>query len=149
MDTNMMHSTRIVPFVLAVTLALVGCGKKEQGRQAPAALDPADGPADIVIPEIAASTDIEAGQKLFASKGCSACHKVGGGKLVGPDLQGVTARRKPKWIARMIVHPDQMIQKDETARGLLKVHMTAMPVQNVDAAAELPALFAFLKSHEQ
>jgi mono/diheme cytochrome c family protein len=131
------------------SLALVGCGKKEEASKAAApAADPAEGPADIAIPEIAASNDVAAGEKLFASKGCSACHKIGGGKLVGPDLQGVTARRKTKWIARMILHPDQMIQKDATARELLKVHMTPMPPQNVDPAGELPAILAFLKSHE-
>ncbi|MEM4658894.1 MAG: c-type cytochrome, partial [Candidatus Methanosuratincola sp.] len=28
----------------------------------------------------------EKGEKLFAEKGCAACHTIGKGKLVGPDL---------------------------------------------------------------
>lgn len=143
-----MQSARVIGFALAASLALVACGKKEERVTVAAAADPAEGPADVAIPEIAVSNDVAAGEKLFASKGCSACHKIGGGKLVGPDLQGVTARRKTKWIARMILHPDQMLQKDATARELLKVHMTPMPPQNVDAQSELPALLAFLKAHE-
>jgi mono/diheme cytochrome c family protein len=142
----MLYSTRVLLSALAVSLALVACGKSGEGSKA-AAPDPAEGPADIAVPEIAASNDVAAGEKLFASKGCSACHKIGGGKLVGPDLQGVTTRRKKKWIARMILHPDQMLQKDATARELLKVHMTPMPPQNVDPQSELPAILAFLESH--
>ncbi|MCC6464444.1 MAG: cytochrome c, partial [Planctomycetes bacterium] len=32
------------------------------------------------------------GEKLFADKGCKACHSIGGGKLVGPDLKGSLER---------------------------------------------------------
>ncbi len=149
-----MHLGRNVQLAIAAafaSFALAACGKKEDAAAKPQAAplaDPAEGPADIPVPELVSSTDVGAGEKLFASKGCSACHKVGGGKLVGPDLQGVTARRKTKWLARMILHPDQMLQKDTTARELLKVHMTPMPPQNVNPDTELPALLAFLKAHE-
>ena len=34
----------------------------------------------------------ELGEKLFRSKGCSACHGFGK-RLTGPDLQGVSTRR--------------------------------------------------------
>ncbi|MBI4607901.1 MAG: cytochrome c [Candidatus Rokubacteria bacterium] len=36
------------------------------------------------------------GQAIFQEK-CVSCHTIGGGRLVGPDLQGVTARRDREW----------------------------------------------------
>jgi cytochrome c551/c552 len=109
------------------------------------------GPAAIQAPEVAYATDlptIKKGEEVFTAHGCPACHKIGGGKLVGPDLQNVTARRNPLWIAKMILHPEQMVSQDETARQLLATHMTPMPNQKVDAATELPALMSFLKTKE-
>ncbi len=103
------------------------------------------------IAKITISTDAAAiaqGKDLFAAKGCVGCHKIGGGKLVGPDLKGVTARREPGWLARMILHPEVMVKDDEVAKKLLVEHLVPMPNQNVDAAKELPAILAYLKSAE-
>ena len=36
--------------------------------------------------------DAAQGQAIFVQK-CASCHTIGGGKLVGPDLKGVTATR--------------------------------------------------------
>ena len=47
------------------------------------------------------------GAGLFA-KACSGCHTLGHGDLVGPDLQGVTERRKPEWLRRFLMEPDKM-----------------------------------------
>ncbi|MBL8955365.1 MAG: cytochrome c [Myxococcaceae bacterium] len=108
--------------------------------------------ASVAIPKFEVSTDADAvaqGKDLFSAKGCVGCHKVGGGKLVGPDLKGVTARRDQEWLARMILRPDVMVKEDETAKKLLAEHMVPMPNQNVDAQKELPLLLAFLKSNEK
>ena len=40
---------------------------------------------------------------------CSACHTVGRGTLVGPDLEGVTARRPRSWLAAWIASPTALI----------------------------------------
>jgi mono/diheme cytochrome c family protein len=113
--------------------------------------DSLDGPSDIEVPEIAYSTaaaDIAKGKDLFATKGCVACHRIGGGKLVGPDLKGVTARRHEKWIEKMIEHPEVMLREDGTAKGLFATYLTAMANQSVDPKTELPYLLAYLKSNE-
>ena len=34
----------------------------------------------------------ESGQQIF-QKSCAACHSIGGGRLVGPDLAGVNDKR--------------------------------------------------------
>ena len=41
--------------------------------------------------------DPVAGEQAFKTK-CAACHTIGGGKLVGPDLKEVTTRRDDAWL---------------------------------------------------
>ena len=121
--------------------AFAGCKKDDRPQ----------GPESIAVPDVTYSTsatDVEKGKELFTAKGCSACHKLGGGKLVGPDLKGVTARRHPKWIARMILKPDVMLKEDDIAKDLLKTHLTPMTPMNVDPTSDLPFVMAYLKSNE-
>jgi mono/diheme cytochrome c family protein len=129
---------------------VVGCGASSAAK---IDNDPRPaGPDVITVPAIAISTaaaDVEEGKATFTRKGCPACHKIGGGKLVGPDLKGVTARRNPRWIERMILHPEVMLQLDPTARDLLRTHLTPMANQNVNPETELPKILAYLKSNEQ
>lgn len=89
---------------------------------------------------------IEKGEKLFGKKGCKACHKIEE-KLTGPALAGVAERREPEWIARMILHPEKMLEVDPTARELLGEFNTPMPNQNV-TPEEAKALMAYLGSSE-
>jgi len=42
------------------------------------------------------------GQQLFQV--CSACHTIGKGKLIGPDLQGVTDRLDRDWLKSFILN---------------------------------------------
>jgi len=59
------------------------------------------------------------GEALFA-KACAACHTVGKGERVGPDLLGVAKRRERAWLTKFIVAPDKMLaQKDPTALALV------------------------------
>ena len=53
------------------------------------------------LPTMANAADAAAGKKLFQDKTCSACHTVGGGDLVGPDLKNVTKERPHEWLAAM------------------------------------------------
>ncbi len=84
------------------------------------------------------------GAALFKSKGCNACHTVGKGKLVGPDLKGVTERRKPGWIIAMITNPDSMLKYDPIAKQLLKKYGVPMTNQNV-SKEEAKAILEYLK----
>jgi protein SCO1/2 len=63
--------------------------------------------------------DITNGQFLF-NNGCSACHTIGGGDKVGPDLLGVTERRKRAWLERFVLVPDEVLaERDPVATQLL------------------------------
>ncbi|GEM_PF-486369 len=43
---------------------------------------------------------IPAGELAFLGGGCMGCHTIGGGKRIGPDLAGVTARRDETWLRK-------------------------------------------------
>ncbi len=44
---------------------------------------------------------------------CKACHTIGSGKLVGPDLQGVTERRDEAWLIKFIQNSTAVIQSGD------------------------------------
>ena len=91
----------------------------------------------------------ETGQEIFQNK-CAACHTIGKGKLVGPDLAGVTSRREESWLKRQIKEPDRLIaEKDPIAMQLLKeANNVPMPKPEL-SDAEVAAVIAFLKSTER
>lgn len=70
-----------------------------------------------------AAVDTEAaaqGRALFEQK-CVACHSIGAGNRVGPDLQGVTKRRSEQWLLRMITAPESLIAEgDPTVTALVR-----------------------------
>ncbi len=140
---------------LIAVLSLAACTEKKTEVAAPEPEPVVEAPPEkvvIEVPEFVVSSDaadIAKGQEIFAAKGCTACHKIGGGKLVGPDLKGVTARRDEAWLKKMILRPDVMIKDDDVAKKLFIEHLTPMPNQGVDPKAELPFIMAFLKSVEK
>lgn len=89
----------------------------------------------------------EKGEELFKTKGCIACHTIGGGRLTGPDLTGVTERRELKWIENMILNPDQMLEKDPIARELLATYMVKMTNQKVKPE-EAQAIIMYLREKD-
>ncbi len=84
------------------------------------------------------------GETLFQAK-CAACHTIGGGKLVGPDLQDVTARRDAAWLKSFIADPNKLFAAhDPIAQQLLaESNNVKMPALGL-TAAEVDALIAFL-----
>jgi mono/diheme cytochrome c family protein len=88
------------------------------------------------------------GEDLFTQRGCVACHKIGEGRLVGPDLAGVTDRRSFTWIYSMITNPDSMLRSDSTAQSLLGEHFTPMPNQKVQPE-EARALYEYLRAQNE
>jgi len=81
-------------------------------------------------------TDPEAiqGKQGFETK-CLACHSIGNGRKLGPDLAGVTKRRSESWLARWLKSPETMLATDADAKKLLKEYNNLpMPNQNLPEA---------------
>lgn len=91
----------------------------------------------------------ETGEEIFQSL-CAACHTIGKGKLVGPDLAGVTTRREESWLRRQIKEPDALIaENDPIAMQLLQeADNVEMPPPDL-SDEEVVAVIAYLKSTEQ
>jgi len=73
---------------------------------------------------------------------CTSCHTIGGGRLVGPDLQNVLQRKDRSWLARFIVDPRSVLDSGDAyalklkneARGVL---MPTIPRMTIDRAMNL------------
>lgn len=79
------------------------------------------------------------GEKLFATR-CAACHTLGGGDRIGPDLAGVTRKRDPRWLARWVAEPDKMLAEgDPLALELFaryrEIRMPNLGLSGADVAA--------------
>jgi len=72
--------------------------------------------------------NLTSGQYVFSTK-CSACHGLGEGPKVGPDLAGVTTTRTRAWLASYITDPQAMLQLgDPIAKALsAKYGAVSMP----------------------
>jgi protein SCO1/2 len=62
---------------------------------------------------------LDRGEYTFKNH-CAACHTIGRGEHIGPDLLGITKTRDRAWLARFILAPDKMLADgDPIARELL------------------------------
>jgi protein SCO1/2 len=91
--------------------------------------------------QAAAPLNIDKGQYLFTQR-CSACHTIGDGQKVGPDLLGISSRRNPAWLRRYVSVPDKMLaEKDSIAMYLFnkykEVRMPNQGLHEVDVAVIL------------
>jgi protein SCO1/2 len=85
------------------------------------------------------------GTYLFKSR-CAACHTVGGGDSIGPDLRGITSIREKDWLSRFIQTPDKVLaEKDPIATALFKKY-NRVPMPNLRLGkVDADALVEYLK----
>jgi len=105
--------------------------------------------ATVTLTQAAPPTQsAQEGQTLFQEK-CATCHTVGSGKLVGPDLQGVTTRRERDWLVRWIREPDRMLAEGDPIATQLLREFNNVPMPNLGLTdAQVEALVAYLESLE-
>jgi nitrite reductase (NO-forming) len=97
------------------------------------------------IPATATPSDPLAvkGKLAFESK-CLACHSIGGGDKLGPDLYEVSKRRNDSWLARWLKSPEQMLQGDPDVKAMLDKYKVPMPNQNL-SDQEIKEYIAYFK----
>lgn len=97
----------------------------------------APGPDAGATPE-----DSPAGQ-LFGQK-CVACHTLGKGIKIGPDLLGVEKRREATWLRKWLTSPGAMLDgKDPTALELLKQFNQIRMAEQDLTAEQIDGLLVF------
>jgi protein SCO1/2 len=89
------------------------------------------------------------GEYLFSTR-CSACHAIGQGDGVGPDLRGVTQARDRAWLVRFIARPDKLLaEKDPVATALFeKYRQVTMPNLSL-GPDDVEALVAWLEQGDR
>jgi len=120
-------------------IGLIAAGGKPEGGD----------PEHHNIPAPGAPTDPQAvkGKLAFESK-CLACHSVGGGDKLGPDVLGTTKRHDAAWLTRWLKSPEQMMQNDATAKALLDKWKVPMPNQGL-SDDEIKQYLAYFKWADQ
>jgi protein SCO1/2 len=96
--------------------------------------------------ELTQLPSIDTGTYVFQSR-CSACHTIGKGDVVGPDLAGVTTRRDRDWLVRYLRAPDQMLaQKDPIAVDLFAKYKN-VPMPNLRLSeSEIAVVLSYLEA---
>jgi mono/diheme cytochrome c family protein len=56
----------------------------------------------------------------FFKQNCAACHTIGGGKLLGPDLKGVTEKKDHEWLEKWLLDPQAVIDSGDAYALKLK-----------------------------
>jgi nitrite reductase (NO-forming) len=97
------------------------------------------------IPATSSPTDPTAvkGKLAFESK-CLACHSIGAGDKLGPDLAGVSKRRSEAWLAKWLKSPEQMLTTDADAKAMFDKYKLPMPNQGA-SDEEIRAYIAYFK----
>ena len=97
------------------------------------------------IPATAVPSDPAAvkGKLAFESK-CLACHSIGSGDKLGPDIYGVSKRRSDAWLGKWLKSPEQMLPTDADAKMMFDKYKLPMPNQNL-SDEEIRQFVAYFK----
>jgi len=83
------------------------------------------------------------GATIFATK-CAACHTIGKGKSVGPDLKGITSTEDHAFLAKWVAAPSALIKAgDPTATKLVKQYPLQMPDLGL-SSGDVDAVLAYI-----
>lgn len=79
---------------------------------------------------------------------CAACHSIGKGRLVGPDLSDVHKRRTESWLLNFIKSSQSVIKSgDQTADSLFRAYnQILMPDQTALSNGDIKDILIYIKS---
>lgn len=88
------------------------------------------------------------GEAVFQTQ-CAACHSIGGGDGVGPDLAGVTTRRDRDWLVSWIADPPAMIEAGDPIAVELLAAFNNLPMPALGLSADdVEGLVAYLEAQD-
>ncbi len=84
------------------------------------------------------------GEQLF-NQTCVACHSIGRGRLVGPDLAGVHSRRSEEWIIQFVQSSTKLIASgDPDAEALFKEYSGIVMPDHAVSADDVRAILGYI-----
>ncbi len=113
-----------IAVVFAIALLGAACGYSPSSNSSVTTLQ--TGGADAPLSEEAA-----AGQAIFDQQ-CAACHTIGGGPLVGPDLAGSSDLRSTDWLHSWIIDPAAFAEVDPDAAAIFTGGMPALGLSDTE-----------------
>jgi len=84
----------------------------------------------VILASISHSQDgrtQEPGEQVFKTT-CFACHTIGGGRMLGPDLDGVHERRSQEWLERFVKSSQSMIKDGDAEAVALFEEFNRIPM---------------------
>jgi len=88
----------------------------------------------------------EPGEQIFQTN-CSACHTLGGGRLVGPDLQAVGERRSAEWLEKFIQSSTSLIQSGDAEANAVFEEFSGMTMPDSSlTSAQIKQILSFIET---
>lgn len=95
-----------------------------------------------------AQAQTDPGEQAFTTV-CIACHTIGGGRLVGPDLAGVAGRHSEEWIINFVQGSQAMVAAGDAAAVAIFEEYNSIPMpDNALSDAEVRAVIAYIQRIE-
>ena len=114
-------------------MRVLGCSLLLQGTAAALLLASASGRAEG-----------QDGAQIFKNT-CQACHSIGGGRIVGPDLAGVSERRDEAWLISFVQHSRAVIKSGDSTAVALAAEYQGLSMPDWPLSdAEVRAVLAYI-----
>jgi mono/diheme cytochrome c family protein len=86
------------------------------------------------------------GEQLFKTT-CAACHTIGGGRLVGPDLLGITEKKSQKWLIPFIKSSTSVIKSgDADANAIFKEYNYLLMPDVTYSATQIASIINYISN---
>jgi protein SCO1/2 len=86
--------------------------------------------ANVSYAQTTALPPARTGEDLFNSR-CTACHTIGKGDRLGPDLQDVVSKRERSWLVRWLQEPNKMLEEKDPLATALFNQYGKVPMPNL------------------
>jgi mono/diheme cytochrome c family protein len=81
---------------------------------------------------------------------CAACHTIGKGKLIGPDLKGITERREEAWLLSFIKSSQTMIKNGDADAIKIFEEYNKIPMPDNNLTDEqIKGLLNYIENYEE